>query len=58
VSVNVPIPPDLMPGAYRISFDLVAEQIRWFSDTGVEGVNVAKPTMTPTAAPGKTISQK
>jgi SAM-dependent methyltransferase len=40
VSVSVPIPPDLEPGPYRISFDLVAEQIRWFSDTGLEGAAV------------------
>jgi SAM-dependent methyltransferase len=37
VSVTVPIPPGLIAGPYRISFDLVAEQIRWFSDAGLEG---------------------
>jgi SAM-dependent methyltransferase len=37
VSVTVPLPPGLSPGPYRISFDLVAEQIRWFSDAGLEG---------------------
>jgi hypothetical protein len=32
VSITVPLPPGLSPGRYRIAFDLVAEQIRWFSD--------------------------